>query len=258
MKNKIEWTGQRLPLANLKTHPSVQREFDMAHARSIAQSWQSLVARPLIVVQMTSGDHGFYVVDGQHTRWAAERVGEKFLDCRVIRAKTKAEMNEIFHLVNSGVKHISPIDSYGMNSRNDRTTADALSNQILEACNLSVGRRTKSPHRIAAVQPVRKSFASLGADGFAIAASIWELLADSGHSITSEVVNAITQVLLERGTHEDFVGDIAGLLDAEFGQIKADAAKRCINTSLSESPHILTEEILDRYDLGYRGIGRVA
>ena len=102
MKNKIEWTGQRLPLANLKTHPSVQREFDMAHARSIAQSWQSLVARPLIVVQMTSGDHGFYVVDGQHTRWAAERGGEKFLDCLVIRAKTKTARTEISHLVNRG------------------------------------------------------------------------------------------------------------------------------------------------------------
>ena len=258
MKKKIEWTGQRLPLANLKTHPSVQREFDMAHARSIAQNWQSLVARPLIVVQMTSGDRGFYVVDGQHTRWAAERAGEKFLDCRVIRANTKAEMNQIFHLVNSGVKHISPVDSYGMNSRNDRTTPDAISNQILAECNLSVGRRTQSPHRIAAVQPVRKAFASLGTEGFAIAASIWEILADNGYRIGSETVSSIAQILLERGTHEDFVKDLAELLDANFGQIKAEATKRCINTSLSSAPHLLTEEILDQYDRGFRGLGRAA
>ena len=253
MKKKIEWVSQRLNVSKLKIHPSVQREFDMAHGQAIAKNWQSLVARPLIVVQMTSGDHGFYVVDGQHTRWAAEKVGEKFLDCRVIRVKTKAEMNEIFHLVNSGVKHISPIDSYGMNSRNDRTTADAVSNQILEECNLSVGRGTRSPHRISAVQPVRKAFAALGIERFATAASLWEVIANNGNRLGAEVIGAVSQVIQERGTDQELIVDLAELFDERFGQIHSDATMKCIGATLSANPHVLARTILEELDgnVGY-------
>ena len=245
MKKKIEWTSQRLPVSKLKIHPSVQREFNMAHAQNIAKDWQSLVARPPIVVQMTSGDHGFYIVDGQHTRWAAERVGEQYLDCRVIRAKTKAEMNAIFHLVNSGVRHISPIDSYGMNSRNDSRTADAISNQILEECNLSVGKGTRSPHRIAAVQPVRKAFASLGVEKFAIAASLWEIIANSGNRIGAEVITAVATLVQENADDETYIQELASLFDQRFGQIHSDANMQCIGSTLSANPHVLVREIED-------------
>lgn len=243
MKKKIEWTSQRLNVSRLKIHPSVQREFDMAHGQSIARNWQSLVARPLIVVQMTSGDHGFYVVDGQHTRWAAEKVGEKFLDCRVIRAKTKSEMNEIFHLVNAGVKHISPIDSYGMNSRNDSRTSDALSNQILRECNLTVGKGGGN-HCIQAVQPVRKAFAQLGMEKFGVVAALLEIIADGGNTPDAATVKAITEVVRLHGDSTTDISDIAEELQLDFPAMKARAQNKCINTSLAVNPGYLVDEIL--------------
>ena len=243
MKKKIEWTSQRLNVSRLKIHPSVQREFDMAHGQSIAQNWQSLVARPLIVVQMTSGDHGFYVVDGQHTRWAAEKVGEKFLDCRVIRAKTKSEMNEIFHLVNAGVKHISPIDSYGMNSRNDSRTSDALSNQILRECNLTVGKGGGN-HCIQAVQPVRKAFAQLGMEKFGVVAALLEIIADGGNTPDAATVKAITEVVRLHGDSASDISEISEELELSFPSMKARAQNKCINTSLASSPGYLVDEIL--------------
>lgn len=244
MKKKIEWEPQRLLLKHLKTHPSVQREFNMSHAREIALNWQSLVARPLIVVEMTSGDRGFYVIDGQHTRWAAEKAGEKVLECRVVRANTKAEMNEIFHLINSGVRQVTPIDSYGMNSRNDRTTADALSNKILAECNLAVGS-SQSNHCIRAVQPLRKAFAQLGVEKFSTAAAIWELIADNGSKIKKETVTAIADIVSSDGEDVLYMEDLAALMQSSYPSIYARATMRCIGTSLSSAPHVLRAEIED-------------
>ena len=253
MKKKIKWEAKRLPLSVLKVHPSVQREFDIAHGQDIAKSWQSLVARPAIVIQMTSGDRGFYIVDGQHTRWAAEKVGELFLDCRVIRAKTKAEMNEIFHLVNAGVKHISPIDSYGMNSRNDSRTPDALSHQILKECNLTVGKGGGN-HCIRAVQPVRKAFAQLGMEKFGTAAALWEVIADAGSPIKAETVVAVADIVARHGGDQYAIQDLAELFSSDFGQVHADAVSRCVGVSLAAAPNILVEEIESRaFGYSYRG-----
>lgn len=253
MKKKIEWSPQRLLVSKLKVHPSVQREFDIAHGQEIAKNWQSLVARPLIVIHMTSGDRGFYIVDGQHTKWAAEKVGELYLDCRVIRAKTKAEMNEIFHLVNSGVKHISPIDSYGMNSRNDSRTPDALSHQILRECNLTVGKGGGT-HCIRAVQPVRKAFSKLGMEKFGTAAALWEVIADAGNPIKAETVVAVADIVARHGDDQYAVEDLAELFASDFGQVHADAVSRCVGVSLSAAPNILVEEIESRaFGYSYRG-----
>ena len=253
MKKKIKWEAKRLPLSVLKVHPSVQREFDIAHGQDIAKSWQSLVARPAIVIQMTSGDRGFYIVDGQHTRWAAEKVGELFLDCRIIRAKTKAEMNEIFHLVNAGVKHISPLDSYGMNSRNDSRTPDALSPQILKECNLTVGKGGGN-HCIRAVQPVRKAFAQLGMEKFGTAAALWEVIADAGSPIKAETVVAVADIVARHGGDQYAIQDLAELFASDFGQVHADAVSRCVGVSLAAAPNILVEEIESRaFGYSYRG-----
>ena len=253
MKKKIKWEAKRLPLSVLKVHPSVQREFDIAHGQDIAKSWQSLVARPAIVIQMTSGDRGFYIIDGQHTRWAAEKVGELFLDCRIIRAKTKAEMNEIFHLVNAGVKHISPIDSYGMNSRNDSRTPDALSHQILKECNLTVGKGGGN-HCIRAVQPVRKAFAQLGMEKFGTAAALWEVIADAGSPIKAETVVAVADIVARHGGDQYAIEDLAELFASDFGQVHADAVSRCVGVSLAAAPNILVEEIESRaFGYSYRG-----
>ena len=253
MKKKIEWESKRLPVKALKIHPSVQRELNIPHAQSIAQNWQSLVARPPIVVEMTSGDRGFYVIDGQHTKWAAQKVGELFLDCRVVKANTKAQMNEIFHLINTGVRHVSPLDSYGMNSRNDSRTSDALSNQILRECNLTVGKGGGN-HCIQAVQPVRKAFAQLGMEKFGTAAALWEVIADAGSPIKAETVVAVADIVARHGGDQYAIEDLAELFASDFGQVHADAVSRCVGVSLAAAPNILVEEIESRaFGYSYRG-----
>ena len=243
MKKKIEWESKRLPVKALKIHPSVQRELNIPHAQSIAQNWQSLVARPPIVVEMTSGDRGFYVIDGQHTKWAAQKVGELFLDCRVVKANTKAQMNEIFHLINTGVRHVSPLDSYGMNSRNDSRTSDALSNQILRECNLTVGKGGGN-HCIQAVQPVRKAFAQLGMEKFGVVAALLEIIADGGNTPDAATVKAIAEVVRLHGDSTTDISDIAEELQLDFPSMKARAQNKCINTSLAVNPGYLVDEIL--------------
>lgn len=242
MKKKIEWESKRLPVKTLKIHPSVQRELNIPHAQSIAQNWQSLVARPPIVVEMTSGDRGFYVIDGQHTKWAAQKVGELFLDCRVVKANTKAQMNEIFHLINTGVRHVSPLDSYGMNARNDSRTPDAISYQILTECNLTVGKGGGN-HCIRAVQPVRKAFSRLGVERFGIAAALWEVIANAGNPIKSATVEAVAEIVSRYGNDHESITDLAEVFGTDFGRIYASAVSRCVGVSLSAAPNVLVEEI---------------
>lgn len=239
MKNKLEIEYRKLPLAKLKVHPKVQRPFNIEHARNIAKNWHPIACNPLTVIRMTSGDRGYYIIDGQHTFHAAKAVGLQMIDCKVIPLKTHAEMNAVFHLINTGVRRVSPLDSFGMNARNDTRTDDARANQILEAVGLSTGKGGDN-HTIRAAQQVRNSYKRLGVELFPAAAALWKAIADSGSPIREETIKSITDLVARYGCNDSTFEDMREVLEDDYATLHAQATSQCIGTSLNAAPHILT------------------
>lgn len=239
MKNRLEIEYRKLPLANLKVHPKVQRPFYPDHARKIAQNWHPIACNPLTVIRMTSGDRGYYIIDGQHTFHAAKSVGLQMIDCKVIPLKTHAEMNAVFHLINTGVRHVSPLDSFQMNARNDATTDDARANQILEAVGLSTGKGGDN-YTIRSATKILNSFRRLGMEGFATAAALWRVIADGGSVIKMETIDAVTELVARHGCEGSLFEDFRDVLESDYAAIHAQATSRCIGAPLSSAPHILT------------------
>ena len=237
---------EKIAVNRLKIHPKVQRPLRIDHARKIAENWHPVAFNPPTVIKMTSGDHGFYVIDGQHTLTAAKMVGKQMVDCKVVKAKSRAEMNEIFQVINSGVMRVSALDSFTLNAENDRTTPDAYAAQILNECNLSIQTAggVSSTHTIRCASVVRESFKKLGPEKFGVVAALLEIIADGGNTPDAATVKAITEVVRLHGDSATDISDIADELQLEFPAMKARALNKCINTSLASNPGYLVDEIL--------------
>lgn len=246
MKREMEIKYRKISVSRLKIHPKVQRPLRIDHARKIAENWHPVAFNPPTVIQMTSGDHGFYVIDGQHTLTAAKMVGKQMVECKVVKAKSRAEMNEIFQVINSGVMRVSALDSFTLNAENDRTTPDAYAAQILNECNLSVQTvgGASSTHTIRCASVVRESFKKLGPEKFGVVAALLEVIADGGNTPDAATVKAITEIVRLHGDSTTDISEIAEELELGFPSMKARALNKCINTSLAVNPGYLVDEIL--------------
>lgn len=246
MKREITVEYAKIPVNRLKIHPNVQRPLRIDHARKIAENWHPVAFNPLTVIKMTSGDRGYYVIDGQHTLTAAKMVGKNMVDCKVVKANSRAQMNEIFQVINSGVMRVSALDSFTLNAENDRTTPDAYAAQILNECNLSIQTTggSSSTHTIRCASVVRESFKKIGPEKFGVVAALLEIIADGGNTPDAATVKAITEVARLYGDSSTDISDIADELELEFPAMKARALSKCINTSLASNPGYLVDEIL--------------
>lgn len=247
MKRDMKIEYRKLAVSTLKIHPRVQRPLRLDHAKSIAKNWHPIAFNALTVVQMTSGDRGHYVIDGQHTLTAAKMIGLQMIDCKIVSANSRAEMNEIFQIINSGVMRVSALDSFVLNAENDSRTPDAIASQILNQCNLSIGENGAGTgtHTIRCARAVRESFDRLGRDKFGIVAAFLEIIADGGNPIDTATVKAITEVVRKYGDSTEWIADIAETLERDFARIKSDAKRQCINTSLSAKFGHLVDGVID-------------
>lgn len=246
MKREIAVEYAKIPVNRLKIHPNVQRPLRIDHARNIAKNWHPVAFNPLTVIKMTSGDRGYYVIDGQHTLTAAKMVGKNMVDCKVVKANSRAQMNEIFQVINSGVMRVSALDSFTLNAENDRTTPDAYAAQILNECNLSIQTvgGASSTHTIRCASVIRESFKKLGPEKFGVVAALLEIIADGGNTPDAATVKAITEVVRLHGDSDLDIADISEELELGFPAMKARALNKCINTSLASNPGYLVDEIL--------------
>lgn len=78
---ELSYEVRSLKLANLPVSDQVQRAFSQARAEELIDDWIEPLAR-IVVVQRD--DKSLWVVGGQHTKYAAERLGYDKFDCIVI------------------------------------------------------------------------------------------------------------------------------------------------------------------------------
>lgn len=233
---------EELWISKLKVHPKVQREFDDKHARQIAMNWHPVALTTPTVVQMTSGDRGFYIIDGQHRVWASQKVGNKRIVCKVVKAKTHAEMNAIFLLINNGTKKVSPLDEYLMSSRNDSGSADYRIKQILSKEGIEIAKRNPIGY-ISAVAEVRAIMAQSGIGGMQNAARAFAAIAASGSKIDQATVRAVRQLVRKYADQPWRIEKIIESLRDNFPAMYSNAASRCIGTRLSDARSVLRDEI---------------
>lgn len=234
-----------IDLALLEIHPRVQRSLDERHVQDIVDHFNTVALNPLTVMFSTTGRHRKrWVIDGQHTMEAARRKGVTEMWCKVVGVHSNREINEIFHLLNEHVKPMSPVTSFELNAEHDSSTDDALIGQILGQCNLSVGA-SDSLSTIRCASTLREVYKRLGRERLAIAAALWEIIADGGSRLDAATIRAVSDVVAKYGHDELDLSEIVDAITAEFPAMKARATAQCVGTSLGQSHRHLTREILD-------------
>lgn len=233
---------EELWISKLKVHPKVQREFDDKHAKQIAMNWHPVALTTPTVVQMTSGDRGFYIIDGQHRVWASQKVGNKRIVCKVVKAKTHAEMNAIFLLINNGTKKVSPLDEYLMSSRNDSGSADYRIKQILGKEGIEIAK-TNQVGYISAVAEVRKILSQCGIGGMQSAARAFAAIAASGSKIDQATVRAVRQLVKKYADQPWRIEKIIESLRDGFPAMYSNATSQCVGIRLCDSKSVLRDEI---------------
>lgn len=91
----------RVPLKDMRIDLSYQRATN-ERVKKIAKEWDDMKAN-LIHVSLRS-DGLYYVMDGNHTRLAAEMVGKESLPCRVYVGLTREDEARIFSELNTASK----------------------------------------------------------------------------------------------------------------------------------------------------------
>lgn len=243
MRRDLEIEFANLAIKRLEVHPEVQRELRQSHVRKIASNWHPVAMNPPTVVRMSSGKRAWYIIDGQHTVAAAKLVGMQTIPCKVVKAKTRAEMNEIFQLVNSGVMHVSPLDSFKLNAVNDYTTDDYRIRTILKECDLTVGNGDTVRH-IRPIQPLRNSYKRLGQDQFCIVAALLGVIADGGSRLDSAAIKAVTEIVRLHSSPNE-IEDISEVLREDYPNLRDEAISECIGSTLGSNWRLLAEKILD-------------
>ena len=90
-----------IPLSEMKIDLSYQRYVDEARVKKIASEWDDMKAN---IIHVSHRPDGYYVVDGNHTRLAYEKVGGKELPCRVHEGLTVKDEARLFYELNSSQK----------------------------------------------------------------------------------------------------------------------------------------------------------
>lgn len=234
----------KLWIKDLEIHPKVQREFRPNHMKEIARNFAPIAVNALTVVRMTSGSHSYYVIDGQHTLAVLKAVGKQQADCKIIRAKTHAEMEEIFQIINKNKLRLSPIDSFLGEARNQPGSKAEMISRILERSGLSVSN-SGTPHSIQAAVPLCKAFDKLGRKHFIRAVEVWESLADNGHRICSATVSSVADVIATNRGNDDLIEVMIDVFDDRFFQIKSRAKSRCNGDHLSNRWRELRDCIIE-------------
>ena len=243
----------KLWIKDLEIHPKVQREFRPWHVDNIIKNWAPIAVNALTVVRMTSGTHSYYVIDGQHTLAALKRVGKKQADCKIIRAKSHAEMEEIFQIINKDKLRLSPMDMFLGEARNQPGSQAEMITRIVERHGMKVSADGTS-HAIAAVTPLRESFAKLHRRNFMKAVDVWAALADNGHVVCAATIRAIAEVIAQDRMNDDLVGDLQDLFGERFFQIKEEAKSRCPGVHLTHKWRNLYDCIVEEvYPSEYSG-----
>lgn len=93
---------QMISLSKMKVDFSYQREADEKRVRSLANKWDPMKANIIHVSHRADGY--YYILDGNHTRLAAEINGVNELPCRVHENLTVSDEAHIFYELNSSQK----------------------------------------------------------------------------------------------------------------------------------------------------------
>ena len=90
-----------IPLSMMKVDSSYQRTLDEKRVNSIASKWDYMQAN---LIHLSHRTDGFYVIDGNHTRSACEKIGGTELPCRVHEGLTVEDEARLFYELNSSQK----------------------------------------------------------------------------------------------------------------------------------------------------------
>ena len=241
MRRDLDLEFKKLNIDWLEVHPKVQRDLRRKHVEKIARNWHPVAMNPPTVLRMTSGKRAHYIIDGQHTVEAAKLVGMKYIDCKIVGAKTRAEMNEIFQLINGGVMRVTPLDSYRLNAENDYRTDDYKIRTVLDECDLRV-EEGSSIRSIKSIVPLRKAFETLGIERFANLISMLSLIADGGTRPTSAEVLAFTEIARKYVSPID-LQEIGDLIEDDYPNLRDEVVANCIGSTLASNYKMLAEHI---------------
>ncbi len=241
MRRDLEIEFQRLKIEKLEVHPKVQRALNRKHVERIARNWHPVAVNPPTVLRMTSGKRAYYIIDGQHTVAAAKLVGLKFIDCKMVGAKTREEMNEIFQLINGGVMRVSPLDSYRLNAENDYRTDDYKIRSVLQEFDLRV-EEGNSVRSIASIVPLQHAYKALGIDRFANLAGLLGIVADGGSRVDRATILALAD-LARKYTSDVDLRELGEELAVNFPNIRDEATAKCIGSTLANNSKMFAEHI---------------
>lgn len=253
LNRKMEIEYIDVPIERLEVHPKVQRDLRIKHVRNIARNWNMIAFNAPTVIEMTSGKRGWYIIDGQHTVAAAKIVGLRMVPVKKVRAHSRAEMNSIFQLINSGRMPVSNMDSYALNAANDTTTDDHQSFRALKDAGFTMQSGGTGVWNINAAGEIRRSYKTLGRDHFHIAAQLFALIAENGSRVDTGTIRAITELVRRYASDEDAIADIGHALENDYAAIYADAKTRCVNSTIATNWRYLAEGI-EESAIGVRGL----
>lgn len=94
---------EMIPVTSMLVDASYQRQADERRINKIAKEWDERKANLIHVSRRDDG--ACYVLDGNHTRLAAQKVGVDKLPCRVYEGLTRAEEARMFSELNSSHKN---------------------------------------------------------------------------------------------------------------------------------------------------------
>ena len=255
MRRDLDIQFKKLNIDLLEVHPKVQRALRQKHVEQIARNWHPVAVNPPTVLQMNSGKRARYIIDGQHTVAAAKLVGLKFIDCKIVGAHTRAEMNEIFQLINGGVMRVSPLDSYRLNAENDYTTDDYKIRDILQEFDLRV-EEGQSVRTISSIVPLQKAYRALGAERFANLVALLSLVADSGSRIHRADILTLTS-LARKYTLDVDLQELGEVISEDYASLRAEATSNCIGSTL-DGNYGLFAELIEVAAFGPGAVGRAA
>lgn len=92
----------RISIKDMRVDMSYQRAADAVYVKKIAKEWDDMKANPVHVSLRADGF--YYVMDGNHTRLAAEIAGRQTLPCRVYMGLTVEEEARNFATLNAAHK----------------------------------------------------------------------------------------------------------------------------------------------------------
>jgi hypothetical protein len=140
-------TFRIIKIADLKVDRSYQRDLDEKRVDAMAAAFdKDLMGVP--VVTLRGGD--VYVIDGQHRRALAERMGVKEILCRIVVCKTVADEAQLFLDLNGLVKAVGAFAKFNARLTAREPIAIAITNVVHNA-----GLRLspyKVDHAVTAVQ----------------------------------------------------------------------------------------------------------